>query len=338
MHRPASNDSSLSEAPNTVIGSVHVDVPYLMGFEWHVRGMRMTDPLPVRSVLSGGHASRLRGRGLNFDEIRAYVPGDDIRHIDWKASMRLGRALIRAYTEERDRPVTVVVDQRIGMHFGSRRAFKSVVAAEVAAMAVWMGFSNGDRVGGMAFDDASIVRVKSLRSRRNIARLFGTVVTMNGQLCADSPARSNYRQLNDALGQLLHTSPHDHLIVIASDFAGADEHTQALLRQLRTHNDVVAALVYDPLWQHVQNPATLVVSEGLLQVELQIERERVRVPVSEFFKGRTAQVAELLRRSNVPWLPVSTAEPAIDQIRHLLGARRQSHAARREPVHAGGGL
>lgn len=313
-----------AEIPADSVGTVHVDVPHLMRLRFRVQGLSFLAPAPVRSVLSGNHASRLRGRGLNFDEIRGYVPGDDIRHIDWRASMRLARPLVRSYTEERDRPVQVVVDQRMSMHFGSQRAFKSVVAAECAALAAWMGYAAGDRVGGVVFNDSRIERVRPLRSLSRIASLFGAIERMNAELRADSPARTSYEQLNAALGQLLHMAPHDHLICLLSDFAGADARTQALLRQLSVHNDVVAGLVYDPIWQHADERSALVVSEGHLQVELRIANERVRKPLTAFFQGRTAEVAERLRLSGVPWMPLSSAVPAVDQVRRMLGTRHHA--------------
>ena len=90
-------------------------------------------------MLHGRHASRLRGRGHNFEELRGYVSGDDIRNVDWKATARSGEPHIRVYIEERDRPVLLLIDQRHNMFFGTRRAMKSVVAAEAAALAAWRG-------------------------------------------------------------------------------------------------------------------------------------------------------------------------------------------------------
>ena len=89
----------------------------------------------MHSILAGRHASRLRGRGLNFEEIRRYLPGDDTRNMDWKVTARMRKPHVRVYTEERDRPCLLVVDQRQSMFFGTRRCMKSVAAAEVAALA-----------------------------------------------------------------------------------------------------------------------------------------------------------------------------------------------------------
>jgi uncharacterized protein (DUF58 family) len=313
--------SESASAATSADGRVYIDAAHLAKLEFHARGLSFIAPAPVSSVLSGSHASRLRGRGLNFEEIRAYLPGDDVRHIDWKVSLRLGKPQVRAYTEERDRPLLVVVDQRMSMFFGSRRAFKSVVAAEVAALAVWMGFTAGDRVGGVLFNDSQVVRVKPLRSRSRIKMLFGALATMNRALHAESEARTDYGQLDAALEGVLKLAGHDYLICIISDFAGASERTRKLLRQLSAHNDVVAAMIFDPLWQSMPEHRALVVSEGRLQVELRIEQERVRAPLSTLFSGRTAEVAELLRSSGVPLMALSTAEPTIEQVRRLFGER-----------------
>ena len=91
--------------------------------------------------------------GLNFDELRRYQPGDDLRHLDWRASLRTGKPVVRTFTEERDRPALILVDQRMSMFFGSQRSFKSAIAAELGALAAWMVFNAGDRVGGLVFND-----------------------------------------------------------------------------------------------------------------------------------------------------------------------------------------
>jgi uncharacterized protein (DUF58 family) len=303
------------------IGTVYVDAAYLARMEYRARGLSFMRPAPVSSILSGRHASRMRGRGLNFEELRGYLPGDDIRHLDWRVSLRTGKPHVRVYTEERDRPLIVVVDQRMSMFFGSTRAFKSVVAAEAAALAVWMGFAAGDRVGGIVFGDDEVMRVRPLRSRSRVDMLFGAIARMNRTLAANSPARTNYAQLNAALEGVLHLAGHDFMVCIMSDFAGADARTQQLLRQIAAHNDVVAALVFDPLWQRMPGQRALVVSEGRLQVELRIEHERVRTPLASLFKGRAAEIADVLRASGVPLMALSTADPVPDQVRRLFGER-----------------
>jgi len=115
----------------------YVSLDDLQKLSHRAQGFSFLPRQPVHSLLTGRHASRLRGRGLDFDELRHYYEGDDTRTIDWAATARLGTPYVRVYREERDRPVLLLVDQRVSMFFGSKRATKSVVAAEVAALSAF---------------------------------------------------------------------------------------------------------------------------------------------------------------------------------------------------------
>src|SRR5210317_2342592 len=147
---------------------VAVSLAHLRALEFTARGFSFLPRQPVHSILSGRHASRLRGRGLNFEELRHYRPGDDIRTMDWKVTNRTGKPHVRVYTEERERPVLLVVDQRVSMFFGSQRAMKSAVAAEIAALAAWRVLSVGDRVGAILFNDSRTIEAKPSRNERKI--------------------------------------------------------------------------------------------------------------------------------------------------------------------------
>ena len=138
---------------------VYVSLDDLLALEYRGRKVSFLPHQPVRSLLSGRFASRMRGRGLNFEEIRDYRPGDDVRSIDWKVTARLQKPHIRVFNEERDRQTLLVVDQRLSMFFGSRRSMKSVTAAEAAAISAWRVLGAGDRVGAIVFDDRESDRV-----------------------------------------------------------------------------------------------------------------------------------------------------------------------------------
>ncbi|WP_157789132.1 DUF58 domain-containing protein, partial [Bradyrhizobium japonicum] len=107
---------------------VYIGLHDLIALEYRGRKVSFLPRQPVHSLLSGRFASRMRGRGLNFEEIRDYRPGDDVRSIDWKVTARLRKPHIRVFNEERDRQTILVVDQRLSMFFGSRHAMKSVTA------------------------------------------------------------------------------------------------------------------------------------------------------------------------------------------------------------------
>jgi uncharacterized protein (DUF58 family) len=267
-------------------------------------------------LLSGRHGARVRGRGLAFEELRQYFPGDDIRTMDWRVTARTGKPFVRVYTEEKDRPTLFLVDQRINMFFGTRRAMKSVAAAEVAALGAWRVLAQGDRVGGLVFNDERIDEVRPHRSNTAVMRFLETVAAQNGALRADSPARRNLSQLDAVLTAAAHVADHDHLVVIASDFDGHGPVTRDLLLRLAAHNDVLAVLIYDPFLVELPSSLELVVSDGELQVEL---RRGARKSVLNYAHGYGRAILAWEREIGVPVLPLSAAEETAPQIRHLLG-------------------
>ena len=303
-------------------GLVYVSLGQLMALQFQARDLSFVARQPQGSLLAGNHASRLRGRGLNFDELRRYQPGDDLRHLDWRASLRTGKPVVRTFTEERDRPALIVVDQRMSMFFGSVRSFKSAVAAELGALAAWMVFNAGDRVGGLVFNDTRIDSVAPLRSRKRVEALCSRIALQNNELNASNADHESDSQLDKVLQQCVALAGHDHLICLVSDFAGAGPRTVQWLQQLSAHNDVVALQVYDPLALNVPDRGQLLITQGQLQVELAVSQRKVRQPLGDFLGGRLKDVASLLRRSQVPLLMISTALPAAEQLRTELGKRR----------------
>ncbi len=274
---------------------------------------------PVRSLLAGRKASRLRGRGLNFEEIRNYLPGDDIRSIDWKVTARMRKPHTRVYTEERDRPTLLVIDQRLGMFFGSRVAMKSVAAAEVAALAAWRALDVGDRVGAIVFNDTDTVVVKPRRSSKTIMRILQAVVQQNKELSANTSTSSDPGRLNIILSEACRISTHDTLVCIVSDFNGNDETTRRLLNRLARHNDIIAAFVYDPLEAEFPNAGRLVAGDGTKQLEFNSSDDNLRRSFAEAFDHRLEKARQFLLRRQIPVLPLRTDLPVVQQIAKLLG-------------------
>lgn len=165
----------------------------LVRLQHQARGFFFLHRQPVHSLLSGRRASRIRGRGLAFEEIRAYRAGDDVRMIDWRASARTGHTQNRVFTEERDRPTLLVVDLSAAMFFGSVRATKSAVVAEVAALAAWRGLRAGDRLGALLFDEGGVEEFRPHRSRASVLRVLGEVSRRAAALMTAPPARPSRR-------------------------------------------------------------------------------------------------------------------------------------------------
>jgi uncharacterized protein (DUF58 family) len=309
------------------VPGVYASLADLARLEWKARGFTFLPRQPVHSLLAGRRASRMRGRGLNFEEIRAYLPGDDVRTIDWHVTARTQKPQVRVYTEERDRPALLVVDQRRSMFFGTRRAMKSVTAAELAALAAWRAFRQGDRVGAFVFDDRDFVEVRPLRSRTTVLQIFQRILERNHALAA-GPGETGHAMLNAALRAVRQRALHDCVVIVISDFDGADDETRRHLLIMSEHNDVVAVPVLDPTQSKLPERGRFVVSDGELQIEIDLGRGATRAAIGESGGARLKRLLDWQREIRVNVMPISTAEDPADQIRRLLG-RRAGHAPRR---------
>jgi uncharacterized protein (DUF58 family) len=297
---------------------VYANLDDLIRIQFKARNFSFLPQQPVTSVLSGRYASRLRGRGLNFEEIRRYLPGDDIRTMDWKVTARTRSPHVRVYTEEKDRAILLVVDQRINMFFGTRDKLKSVTAAELAALGAWRAVAVGDRIGAVVFNDDEIFDIRPQRSHKTVMSILGNVVQMNHALRADTPVEPNAGMLNRAVEKALQLVSHDGLIVMISDFFGVDEQTERLTARIAEHNDVLALLVHDPIrLQPAEERVT--VSDGSLQMEIDFADKHVREKLAENYREEQEHITRFLNRLAAPLLMVSNKGDVVDQVRRLLG-------------------
>jgi uncharacterized protein (DUF58 family) len=298
---------------------VYTSLRQLTRLRYDARGFSYLPRQPVGSLLSGRKRSRLRGRGLDFDELRHYRPGDDIRNMDWRVTNRTGKPHVRVYTEERDRPVLLLVDQRLSMFFGSQRRMKSVTAAEAAALTAWRVLGVGDRVGAVLFNDQQATAIRPTRSEKKTLGWLGQLVAMNRQLSVAPGREPDPGALNRALSLLERSAGHDYLMILISDFSGWSAETLATLRRMRQHNDVVCALVFDPLERDITRADALVVSDGFYQLEIDPARHRLGEKFEAHFESNLNRTQADLRRHDIPVLRLDTVAPVEAQVRAQLG-------------------
>lgn len=297
---------------------VRVELDELVRLGPQTRGISFRARQPAHSVLRGRAASRLRGPGLDFEELRAYQPGDDIRSMDWRVTARVRSPYVRVYREEKERPVLVVVDQRSCMFFGSVRDMKSVAAARAAAIVAHRVVGGGDRIGAVIFGDKESSVFIPQRSERQVMRILGALRDHNHALVEREPAPTNFAALDQALEQVQRLASHDHLIVLISDLAGAGESTKRLATGIRRRNDVVVLWVNDPLEEALPDVGEAVLGDGELQVQVNTKSSAVRQLFLEDVQQRRARASTFALRFDVPLLPLSTAERVRTQLLALM--------------------
>ena len=295
---------------------VYVSMRDLVGLQHDAHGFSFLPRHTIQSLLSGRHRSRLRGRGLDFDEVRKYVAGDDIRNIDWRVTARVGQTHSKVFTEERERPVLLVVDQSSSMFFGSQVYLKSVVAAHAAALAAWRTLEVGDRVGAIVFDDTHLDYVGPKRDRRSVQRILDLVARRNQSL-GPKMNKNGEKQLLAALGQAMQLVSHDYLVVVISDFLKFDEEVMKVLIQISRHNDLITARVTDPA--EVKLPmANLVLGDGSYQSSLE-HRKKVRAKFDQAQEKEQEYFVNQMSRFRIPMLSFNTVEAVSTQLRKTVG-------------------
>jgi len=269
-----------------------------------------------RLGMSGSHISKHKGRGVDFEEFRAYQPGDDIRQIDWRVTARTGRPFTKVFREERERPVIIGCDQSHNMFFGSQVAFKSVVAAEAAAIICWTTVDNGDRVGGVVFSDTQQELVKPRRSKRSALRFLVTLARYNQDLVQhhtdDQVAGENY--LQQALEQIYRITRPGSNVYLISDFQGFNERCRQYLHQLAIHNSVTCIFIYDALEENLPIPGVYSITDGNQRSTINTYRKSIRSLYHDQFSDRVELLVGEFNKMKVPLIAVRTDQVVLDQL------------------------
>ena len=275
--------------------------------------------------ISGLHLSKMRGRGIDFEEFRPYQAGDDIRLIDWRVTARTSRPFTKVFREERERPVIIAVDQSRNMYFGSQVAFKSVISAQAAAVFCWLAIDNGDRVGGLVYSDKSSSLVRPKRSRRSALHLLNQVYQYNQELQRvtshdeDPQPDPEFRPgLAAALGQIRRISKPGSTLYIISDFMTLDDKALQYMNQLSRHNNVICCLVYDVLEEKLPVPGIYSITDGSRKGALNTHSAKARQRYKHQFQERMQFLESELDKLQIRLIKMRTNQLVVEQIREWI--------------------
>ena len=302
--------------------NIFVSLNDLLKMEHLSRGFSfLASKQKVRSILGGKHASKLRGRGLDFEEVRNYVPGDDIRNIDWKVTARTQKTHSRVYSEEKEKPALIIVDQSKSMFFGSQKKTKSVVAAEIATLTAFKVLKEGDRVGGVVFADNGIDIIYPKRDRKNILRFLEKIVTRNRELIDSEPMEFN-KALNNVLSKVKNIVTHDFLVVVISDFHRYNPDLTKFISRLSLHNDVILAKVYDPMEKMI--PETKIIAgDTKRQLLLDGGERKLRDRFENTFINDFEKFKEQMKKHRIPVISIDTVKDTDVQLKELFKSNKR---------------
>ena len=269
---------------------------------------------PARALLLGSHRSSQRGRGLEFEEVRQYVPGDDPRSIDWRVTARRGRPHTKLYREERERPVWLLVDLNPTMYFGSRMQLKSTVAMRAAALLAWVAARGGDRIGA-AITNGAVTRCIAPRSREaGVLPVLNILIELQPTSPAPPPPHALHSSL-ETLAPLVHPGS---LVLVLSDFAALNEHADALFSRIAAHCECRLFWIVDPL-ERAGLPEGRFRGgfPGKIRV---IDGRNVHEQWLSAWQQREQRVTALAQRLMLPVTQLATTQPVEQTLEELLRA------------------
>ncbi|MGD2075696.1 MAG: DUF58 domain-containing protein [Gammaproteobacteria bacterium] len=298
MHRETSSSGAARQA------GVAVGVSDLIRLREEARRIDIAPRGKVLATRSGGHLSRFRGRGIEFDESRPYVPGDDPRSMDWRVTARTGRTHVKCYREERERPVWLLVDLGPSMRFGTRTAFKTVIAAQAAALLAWAAAEKGDRVGGLIYDETRHFE------RHPAPRTRGVLPLLNA--LAQRPlaaGRRGYADFDAAAEHLTRLVRPGSLVFLLSDFHQAPGHNTSWLARLAAHSEVTLIEVVDPIELRAPPAGRYPVSDGVRYAFFDTGSAPRRNAYQKYFAEHSERLTALARRHQAHLLRLRTDAP-----------------------------
>jgi uncharacterized protein (DUF58 family) len=278
-----------------------------------VRRIEITTRKLVDDALSGNYRTHFKGHGVTFSEHRLYVPGDDVRHIDWKVSARSRDPLIKKYEEERELTVFLVVDVSASEAFGSGAKLKSEIQAEVAAMLAYAATHTGDKVGALLFAGQVEEVVRPAKGRGHVMKIAQKVLTYE--------AKTSGTNLAAALDAADRIMKHAGVVFILSDFIATGY--EMSLRRLARRHDVVAVSTDDPRETDVPDLGHFFLRDPETGVEHFVDTGSYafRKWMKEQVARRAATRDTLLRSGQVEQLRVSTSDDYGEAVVRFFAAR-----------------
>ena len=288
-----------------------IDVKELMAKVGKIR--ILTNHL-IDDQLSGDYHSTFKGQGVEFDEVRPYVPGDDVRTIDWNVTARTGQPFIKRFSEERELTVLFLVDVSGSQTYGSVSRSKAELAAEVTALLALTAIKNQDKIGLILFSDKIVKYIPPRKGRQPVMRIVREVLAAEDEAVGGTDIAGAIRFLNGVQKRKC-------VVFLVSDFQ--DTGYEKLLRVVARRHDVVCVSVCDPAERQLPNA-------GLAELEDPETGELVLVDTSDkavrsAFAQKAAEDEALLlkffNRSGIDHVELSTDKPYIKAIRSLFQRR-----------------
>lgn len=299
---------------------IRISLADLIEMRHRVREVQLFSTPSQRSPLIGLHHSKLRGRGVDFDQVRVYQAGDDVRTIDWRVTARTQEPHTKLFHEERERPIFIMVEQSRRLFFGSGLMLKSVLAAQAAALVGWAALGHNDRVGGLVFGDNEHYEIKPRRSKQSLLQLLNRLVRVNQSLHTEAAADRD--TFGVALRRAREVMRPGSLAIILCDERALSDSAEQQLTLLSRHCDLLLLPLSDPLDHALPAAGLLRFADRGAHLELDTLNADLRQSYRAQGEARQARWELLAQKLRVLMMPLSTQREMVEQLREYLNGQR----------------
>ena len=299
---------------------IRISLADLIEMRHRVREVQLFSTPSQRSPLIGLHHSKLRGRGVDFDQVRVYQAGDDVRTIDWRVTARTQEPHTKLFHEERERPIFIMVEQSRRLFFGSGLMFKSVLAAQAAVLVGWAALGHNDRVGGLVFGDNEHYEIKPRRSKQSLLQLLNRLVRVNQSLHTEAAADRD--TFGVALRRAREVMRPGSLAIILCDERALSDSAEQQLTLLSRHCDLLLLPLSDPLDHALPAAGLLRFADRGAHLELDTLNADLRQSYRAQGEARQARWELLAQKLRVLMMPLSTQREMVEQLREYLNGQR----------------
>jgi uncharacterized protein (DUF58 family) len=323
---PRAQRGGLSGAPNSDARSSgpQANGPVLNGADGNplssdlmarIRRIELRTRHLVSDQFAGDYHSVFKGAGMEFDEVRPYQPGDEVRTIDWNVTARMNQPFIKRYVEARELTVMLVVDASASGNFGTAARFKRELAAEVAAVLAFAATSNNDRVGLIVFSDRIELHIPPRRGRRHILRIVRELLVFR-------PAGQG-TNIPHALNTLNRIYRRKGIVFLISDFQADPESFRLALSMTNRRHDAIAVDLHDPLERQVADVGLIALEDAESRSTLWVDTSSRgwRRSFAERIVAHEAAKSTLFRRAGVDHIRLDTEQDYVDPLARFFQAR-----------------
>lgn len=294
--------------PSAAHRGVELRAAPLIALKARVDELKLSRKLRAKTSADGGHQSRQRGRSTDYQESRAYQPGDDVRMIDWRLSARQPRLYTKVYAVERERPVLLVLDFSDSMLFGTQRTLKSIAAAEATAALAWAAIARGDRVGALVMPD--LATLKPSAGPRSVLRLIDQMVSAHRVALASPKALDWHAQMLE-LKRLVRPGCEIYLL---TDGAGLKPAHEAMISALTQRASLHIVRLVDTLELSAPAPGSYQFSSHSGPFRLDLSGAIARQAFSQTLCEVREEVDAVLKRIKARTTELKTRDPVIETL------------------------